>query len=210
MRQSGWTLKQLLVVLAIIALLAALLFPVVQIVRYRLLEARCRANLWAIYTKYRLIKMEHGGRWNVEAAKELHEWIYSREGLQGERREMFFCPLSGEFYHIPALIPYDRLIFGRPTDRDPYLLSDFGEVGAYLRADVVATCQCHTRPPRPRCGRPYVGPACQLAVLDVGDGKIEYTFTMYTKNNRTGERIWPRPGDGCPDPRWFPDVSKGY
>jgi len=199
-RQSGWTLKQLLVVLAIIALLAALLFPVVQIVRYRLLEARCRANLWAIYTKYRLIKMEHGGRWNAEAAKELQEWIYSPEGLK-----VYFCPLSGESYSILSAFPRRFT-----NNRDPYLLSDLDEFSVYHREDVVATCQCHTRPPRPRCGRPYVGPACQLAVLDVGDGKMEYTFTMYTKNNRTGERIWPKPGDGCPDPRWFPDVSKGY
>jgi type II secretory pathway pseudopilin PulG len=198
-RQSGWTLKQLLVVLAIIALLAALLFPVVQIVRYRLLEVRCRANLWAIYTKYRLIKMEHGGRWNAEAAKEFWQWINSPEGVK-----VLYCPLSGEEYELHAFLPYTQ-----KDMPDPYC-SPIADFSVCFRADVVATCACHTRPLRPRCGRPYVGPACQLAVLDVGDGKMEYTFTMYTKNNRTGERIWPKPGDGCPDPRWFPDVSKGY
>jgi prepilin-type N-terminal cleavage/methylation domain-containing protein len=60
MRQRGWTLKEILVVLAIIAALAALLYPIGQIVRYRVLEAKCRSNLWAIYTKYKLMKTQNG------------------------------------------------------------------------------------------------------------------------------------------------------
>lgn len=205
MRPLGWTLKQLLVVLAIVAALVALLFPVVQLVRYRVLEAKCRANLWAIYTKYKLLKIQNGGRWDVETAKEFRRWLLSPEGLK-----VISCPLSGEPYHIPPI----RLAYDDANLKDPYLLSTIEtpdySISTYIREDLVAECSCHTRPPRPRCGVPTVGGACQLCVLDVGDGKIEYTFITYTKNNRTNQRIWPTPGLQCPDPKLFPDVSQGY
>lgn len=81
MRTYGFTLKQLLVVLVIIAALAALLFPAVQMARYRVLEAKCRANLWTIYTKYKLIRMQNNGRWDKEAMNEFRMWRLSPEGL---------------------------------------------------------------------------------------------------------------------------------
>ncbi|GBC92370.1 hypothetical protein HRbin15_00838 [bacterium HR15] len=195
MRGYGFTLKQLLVVLVIIAALAALLFPVVQIVRYRVLEAKCRANLWTIYMKYKLIRMQNNDRWDEEAIKEFRMWRLSPEGLK-----VIKCPLSGEYYGIIA---------NDHDPRKPYLIGG-DEIALYMRDNLVAMCYCHTRPPRPRCGVPYVGGACVLMVLDIGDGNIEYGFDFYTKDQRTQKIIWPREGEKCPDPRWFPDVSKGY
>ncbi len=197
--RGGWSLKQLLVVLAIMVMLAALVFPVFQIVRYRVLEAKCRANLWAIYTEYKLLKIRNGGRWDSNTAKELNQWLIS----QGP--EILRCPLSGDNYNIVALRFHPMYDIS-----NPYLLSDFGKWGVYYREGLVATCECHTRPPRPRCGRPYVGPACVLSVLDIGDGKIGYYFDIYTKDHRTGEIISPKEGYQCPDPRQLPDVSEGY
>ena len=196
MRGNGFTLKQLLVVLVIIVALAALLFLVVQMVRYRVLEARCRANLWTIYTKYKLIRMQNNDRWDEEAMKEFRMWRLSPEGLK-----VIQCPLSGEYYGTPAI---------ERDPRKPYIGADFDTFAVYFRENIVAYCMCHTRPPRPRCGAPYVGGACVLSVLDIGDGKIEYGFEIYTKDKRTQKIIWPREGERCPDPRWFPDVSKGY
>ncbi len=194
----GWTLKQLLVVLVIMAALMVLVFPVFQIVRYRVLEAKCRTNLWTIYTKYKLMKQENGGRWNRALARELNQWLHRQEGLN-----IFFCPLSGENYDVPVANRYwdSSNLISKVLE---------GDFGLYLRENLVAWCPCHTRPPRPRCGRPYVGGACALLVLDIGDGKMEYGFTVYTKRLSTGEIIWPKENDRCPDPRWFPDVSKGY
>lgn len=198
MRQAGLSLKQLLVVLLIIVALAALLFPVVQMVRYRALEAKCRANLWAIYMKYKMLKIQNNGRWDAHTARELERWLVTPEGLK-----VLFCPLSGEDYSVIATRP-------AWASGDPYLAATNNKFSTRIRKDIVAQCPCHTRPPRPRCGRPYVGPACELSVLDIGDGKIDYTFFIYTVDNRTNEIIWPREGAGCPDPKQFPDVSAGY
>jgi type II secretory pathway pseudopilin PulG len=199
MRHQGWTLKELLIVIVILIALLALLYPVYQIVRYRSLEAKCRANLWAIYTKYKLLKMENGGRWDKKVAHELHKWLHSPEGLK-----VYLCPLSGEPYTVP---PVHRVI----NYEEPYLIARLEKgINLYVRDHLVAYCDCHTNPPRPRCGAPYVAGACVLSVLDIGDGKIEYGFDIYTKNSRTGEIIWPREGIRCPDPKDFPDVSKGY
>jgi prepilin-type N-terminal cleavage/methylation domain-containing protein len=209
MRQRGWTLKEILVVLAIIAALAALLYPIGQIVRYRVLEAKCRSNLWAIYTKYKLMKTQNGGRWDREIAKEFNQWLVSPEGLK-----VRFCPLSGEAYTvIPSRYAHPDL------GDDPYFITRVdvpGGRGSFeirLRDHLIAYCDCHTKPPRPRCGHPYVGPLCYLSVLDIGDGKMDYGVDSYTRDAHTGKRIWPPEGSEgqfCPDPRLLPDVSKGY
>ena len=207
MRKRGWTLKEILVVLVIIAALAALLYPVVQIVRYRVLEAKCRSNLWAIYTKYKLMKAQNGGRWDRAIAQEFKQWLVSPEGLK-----VMFCPLSGEAYYvIPTRYAHPDL------GDDPYLMTRIdGRRGSFeirLREELVAYCVCHTRPPRPRCRHPHAGPLCYLMILDIGDGKMDYAVDSYSRDPHTGKRIWPPEGSEgqvCPDPRRLPDVSKGY
>lgn len=52
MKTRGLTLKEVLVAILIVVLLIGLLYPVVLIVRSRALEAKCRANLLALWTWY--------------------------------------------------------------------------------------------------------------------------------------------------------------
>ncbi len=60
-RVSGLTLMELLVVLAIIALLAALLMPVVRSARYRAGDTVCISNMRQLLAALNMYKNDHGG-----------------------------------------------------------------------------------------------------------------------------------------------------
>lgn len=123
MRLRGLTLKELIVVIAILVLLAAVLYPVGINIRYRALETKCRANLSALGSWYNAqlsagIKMDR---------VKIQLFLYFDPEGQKIR-----CPLSGKSYTI---LPAD----GQPIIEGP---------GYVLRKDqrILAYCPWHIHP----------------------------------------------------------------
>jgi len=60
--QAGFTLVELLTVIAIVVILVALMFPVVGIVRERAHDSKCKSNLRQLITAYLLYPPDNRGR----------------------------------------------------------------------------------------------------------------------------------------------------
>jgi type II secretory pathway pseudopilin PulG len=163
-KAMGWTLKELLIVIGIMALLAALIYPVYRIARYRALEARCRANLWAIYLKYKQLKSEYRPG-TPEFKKAFMDWInHSPESH-------LYCPLSSD----DPFRPYN---FNSRT-MVPVRYTDEADVPTKLglpteRMELVAYCGCHRLPPVTSCVQDIDPNEKFLAVFDIGDGVVKY------------------------------------
>lgn len=167
----GFSLKQLLVVVAIIVALAVLVFPLISIVRYRVLETRCRANLWAILVKYKSLKEQNKGKVEWE---QLEEWLFGSP----ETVSIRFCPLnSASGRRIPYFLNnLDALV--RVTERqgNSYYARK-RDLESKPDESVIAYCICHTQPIRGGCKFPLSFSEYKvLAVCDDGDGKVEYRF----------------------------------
>jgi|GEM_PF-3509005 len=88
-RIDGWSLKELLIVIGLIVLFAALIYPVVQLVRYRSYESRCRANLWNCALKYQELKDQ--GYKGAELRRQLLWWM-------SDNPQVGSCPMTGIGY----------------------------------------------------------------------------------------------------------------
>jgi len=173
--RTGSTLTQLLVSLVIIAALVALLFPLVSMWRYRSLEARCRANLWAILTHYQLMKQQQNGKVDM---REFKRWLHSSP----ESASFRYCPLGDVYrvaYEYDPAYNYD----GPPEYRPP---------DGILDPSLVVFCFCHTKPIKPGgCATPVAFNFVKfLAACDEGDGKVEYRF-LYPGHSWEVDRFVP-------------------
>jgi len=133
---KGFTLKHLIVVIALIVLISAIIYPVFQIVRYRVLEARCRANLWAIVVKYNLMKQQNGGKVDIKAFR---QWLHESPESEAIR----FCPLNRQNLMGVYKLAFDFdarniKIMNRPRSEPPPPF--------YVDPRMVVFCPCHTRP----------------------------------------------------------------
>lgn len=177
----GLTLKELLIAFAIMALLGVLIYPVYRIMRHRALEAQCRANLWAIYLKYKELASQY--RFGTyEFRREFTRWVNTPEG-----RKLIYCPLGGMYtfnermrlviYHIETP-PEELLRTGRAMDN----------------REMIAYCMCHCLPLKHRCPPRSVEEAYMgledkfLAVFDKGDGQVRYASTHELKEWVTSQR----------------------
>lgn len=154
----GATLKELLVVVAIIALLLGLLFPIGRIVRYRVLEARCRANMMAIMVKYQELRQQHRDRWNARHV--LNRWLQrDPEGIK-----VGFCPLAQKGYGLYT-------VRGGVVYRN-VSLDDFVPCP---NPEIVLQCFCHSKPMRAvrTCYEPPEEYHQLLCLFE--DGRIEYS-----------------------------------
>ncbi|GBC93913.1 hypothetical protein HRbin15_02415 [bacterium HR15] len=158
----AFTLKEVLIGLTIIGLLIVLLYPVYQITRYRVLETRCRANLWAILIKYKQLKMEYNGKVGTEEFIEaFRAWMATPEG-----QATSYCPLSHRGYSFSDRVNYHCYV------ENPNIPQEFLVVDSSI---LVAWCSCHRRPVAPTCVYiPYVIGEQYLAALDIGDGQVRY------------------------------------
>lgn len=157
MLTRGLTLKELLVAVAIIVLLLILLFPIGRIVRYRLYEARCRANMAAIMGKYQELRSVYRDRF--EARRELTKWLtFTPEGQQ-----VAFCPLSPQygFYSIRQGTVYEGI-------------SDVNMLVPCSDPEIVLVCYCHSATPRSvkTCIEGVSSEEKYLSLLE--DGQIAY------------------------------------
>jgi len=176
MRCGGLSLKELLVTLAIIALLLSLLLPIARIWRYKALEARCRSNLWAILTQYQIMKQSKRSQFDWHAFK---QWLY----YSPESTSIRFCPLGGA-YRVAYEYELSRNYSGPPQYRPASDLLD---------KHIVVFCFCHTKPIKPGgCDTPVAFNFIKfLAACDEGEGKVEYRFLYPSQSFETKEFVSP-------------------
>jgi len=102
-RKEGLTLVELLIVVAVIAALAALLFPVFQSVRERVYIASCTSNLKQLYNALQMYEEDWGELpytppgthryWeNMEIAKKVHNAFYQSIYPYVRDHNIFICP----------------------------------------------------------------------------------------------------------------------
>lgn len=202
MQHRGLTLKELLVAVAIIALLIGLLFPIMRIVRYRNAELRCRANLMAIMAKYQELLDQHGGdRW--KARRELNFWIQ----LDPEGRKVGFCPLGRNGYGHYRVVTEERYSgFTSPDELVPC-----------RNPSIVAYCMCHLNPQRPTnaCEGRHIQPTSP-PILNLGNPeelrKLTSKFLCVYENGQIGydTTLLPHPVRfrDCPTARLAPEMRR--
>ena len=118
-KREGLTLMELLIVVAIIAALAALLFPVFQSVRERAYIAACSSNLKQLYNALQIYEEDYGELpyippgnhryWeDVVALERVHTAFYYAIYPYVKDHSIFICPAyTGPLYHAhPAYCYY--------------------------------------------------------------------------------------------------------
>jgi len=168
-RNNAFTLKEVLIGLAIVALLTALVIPLYQIARYRILEARCRANLWAIALKYKQLQAEYRGRPN-EMREAFLAWMRTPEASK-----VIYCPLAESRGLRNFLYNFsDKLIHHYYCN--PYNLKvRFIEVS---NPNLIVSCPCHKSPIGRNCHGLDVMGEKYLAALDIG-GEVQVRYANF-------------------------------
>ena len=100
----GFTLIELLVVIGIIALLAALLLPVLNRGKLKAYETQCRSNQRQINLSFRMAADGGGGRLDQE---EVLIWHLSKQYDGND--PVWFCPSAPRLRSPP---PYDAFVYG--------------------------------------------------------------------------------------------------
>jgi type II secretory pathway pseudopilin PulG len=160
MKQSGFTLKESIVAILIIILIAGLLYPVFLIARSRASEAQCRANLAALWTWY---STQQSAGEKVDRVK-LQLFLYTHP--EGKKIR---CPLSGKAYE---LLPAD----GQPYVEGPdYILRKNPHILAY--------CEHHIHP----SARERVGYNPNGTTYTIGTGADRWDDPVYLTIYKDGQ-----------------------
>jgi prepilin-type processing-associated H-X9-DG protein/prepilin-type N-terminal cleavage/methylation domain-containing protein len=104
LKKSGFTLVELLVVIGIIALLIAILLPVLTKVRKHALEVKCAANLRSIGQALTMYTQQYGyypcgGMWGpvLGPSDNMYAiWPIRLRAFMGGDQRVFYCPSSDE------------------------------------------------------------------------------------------------------------------
>jgi len=93
-RRSGFTLVELLVVIAVLAVLAALLFPVLQSARHKAWEATCASNLRQLGVAVEMYAQDHDERFPPSYVLGASPYASWREAVQpyAVSRDLLGCP----------------------------------------------------------------------------------------------------------------------
>ncbi len=117
--------------IGLIVLLAALLYPIVQIVRYRSYEIKCRANLWNIMLKYEDFKSQ--GYKGQELRRQVMYFVE-------DHPEVGRCPLTGREYTVLTILNQHRILTKYTQHRIPP-----GDIWVD-NPEVIVSCSCHVDP----------------------------------------------------------------
>jgi prepilin-type N-terminal cleavage/methylation domain-containing protein/prepilin-type processing-associated H-X9-DG protein len=142
--RRAFTLIELLTVIAIIAILAAILIPVVGQVRESARRAKCMSNIRQLGLALHMYAHEHDGRLPVMNPSPPWAWDVNRDILehlsdQGRDRDIFFCPsgtpndgdvfwnypghyrVTGYVVMIPGAGRVNPIWVNRTLDPEPYV-----------------------------------------------------------------------------------------
>lgn len=150
MRRAGFTLVEMLVVIGIIAVLAAMLFPVFARAREKGRSTRCVANLRQIGMAWQMYADDHDGMppWAIDCADQYLPQIWSHfPGFQAlipsmPRHEEVLRPYmhSRQIWQCPSDTGYDVLEdSGLPLDGRPTAYDAFGN--SYMYQTIITFMQ---------------------------------------------------------------------
>jgi prepilin-type processing-associated H-X9-DG protein/prepilin-type N-terminal cleavage/methylation domain-containing protein len=131
----GFSLTELLVVIGIIAIVAAILFPVFARAREKARQAICLSNLRQIGQAFHLYDQDYDGTYLISMQMGSQAWTWhARLEPYVRSNGIYTCPSSAaapEKYHIPARLGDGRLVwYGysyKPNSAviEPYLLENW-------------------------------------------------------------------------------------
>ncbi|RYX81689.1 type II secretion system protein [bacterium] len=171
-RGSGFTLVEILVVMGIVLLLAAILFPVFNSVRASARTATCASNLRQISTAISIYVQDNTQRYPLVRQRVGCSWVDTVYPYT-KSTEVFKCPANDHGQYVPGCSPEDPMV---PLIAGP----KYGENGSYdmvtpftstdstvLPGGAVAT-QYHIEP-RSLSGARYRFPTTTILLLDGAD-----------------------------------------
>jgi len=100
-RRVGFTLIEMLVVIAIIGLLIALLFPAVNVVRETARSAQCKSNLHNLGIGYQHLLETHAGS-TMPALQHSYDWVGAILPFTEQSSAVFTCPDAAVAYSDDA------------------------------------------------------------------------------------------------------------
>lgn len=142
-RRCGFTLVELLVVIVIIGILAALLLPAIAHAIFRARVTDCGSHLSQMYKLGTTYSAAHRGNWPKGQGEEL--WIQFSQGnaplIAPNQLDLLFCPAKGDEivgdatdYRGPAC-PFHKVQSGDPVGADKPGNHGYKYGGNVLRSD---------------------------------------------------------------------------